>query len=268
MKSSRAGPTCEPILPKWRLTAVLFIPILLCVACHRKNPALTQPVDQLYQTAMQKMQKKKYYAARSLFQTLQARIPQEDRELLPLVQIKLADAFYLSGGFLNLGEALSAYRNFLTYYPQRDEAAYAQYQVGMSLFGQVLARDRDQDLTYKAITEFEKVERLYPSSPYVAQAQSQIVKCREKLAAHNFVIGGFYYKRKNYLGAADRYRVILDKFPQFSRTEETLFLLGNCLVHTLNPDEARLYFVRLVQEYPNGKHAREAQARLKEIAKG
>lgn len=214
------------------------------------------------------MQKKKYYAARSLFQTLQARIPQDDRELLPLVQLKLADAYYLSGGILNLGEALSAYRNFLTYYPLRDEAAYAQFQVGMSLFGQVLAPDRDQDLTYKAITEFEKVERLYPNSPYVAQAQSQIVKCREKIAAHHFVIGNFYYKRKNYLGAADRYRVILDKFPQFSRTEETLFLLGNCLVHTLNPDEARLYYVRLVQEFPTGKHAREAQARLKEIDKG
>jgi len=243
--------------------------LFLCTSCHhRKNPALTQPVDQLYQTALEKMQKKKYYAARSLFQTLQARIPQEDRELLPQVQLKLADSYYLAGGILNLGEALSAYRNFLTYYPQRDEAAYAQFQVGMSLYGQVLAPDRDQDLTNKAIIEFEKVERLYPNSPYVAQAQSQIAKCREKLAAHHFVIGGFYYKRKNYLGAADRYRVILDKFPQFSHTEDTLFLLGNCLVKTLNPDEAKLYFVRLVQEFPNGKHAREAQARLKEIQKG
>lgn len=248
------------------IVLVLFIPGIS--SCHKKNAALNEPIDQLYQTALQKMQKKKYYQARSLFQTLQARIPQEDRELLPVVQLKLADSYFLSGGILNLGEALTAYRNFLTYYPQREEAAYAQFQVGMSLFGQVLAPDRDQELTFKAITEFEKVERLYPDSDYVGKAQDQILKCREKLAAHNFLVGNFYYKRKDFLGAADRYRVILDKYPQYTQTEETLFRLANCLVFTLNPDEARLYYVRLVQEYPKGKFIHEAQARLKEIEKG
>ena len=251
-----------------RSLILLALPLLASVSCHRENPLLAEPVDQLYQASLHKMQKKKYYAARSLLQTLQARIPQEDRELLPLVQLKLADAYYLDGGALNLGEALSAYRNFLTYYPQREEAAYAQLHVGMSLFGQVLAPDRDQELTYKAIAEFEKVERLYPESPYVARARDQILACREKLASHEFLIGKFYYRRRQYLGAADRFRVILDKYPQYRRTEETLFLLGSCLVATSNPDEARLYFARLVDDYPDGKLTREAQARLKDLGKG
>jgi outer membrane protein assembly factor BamD len=266
MMTSRAEPEF-PLRRRYRLGLFLLLAVSVA-SCHKKNPALTEPIDQLYQSALQKMQKKKYFAARSLFQTLQARIPQEDRELLPLVQLKLADSYFLGGGVLNLGEALTAYRNFLTYYPQREEAAYAQYQVGMSLFGQVLAPDRDQELTFKAIAEFEKVERLYPDSPYVGKAQSQVLQCRENLASHNLIVGNFYYRRKNFLGAADRYRVILEKYPQYSRTEETLFLLGNCLVATLNPDEARLYYVRLIQEYPKGKYFRDAQARLKEIEKG
>ncbi|HEX9507906.1 MAG TPA: outer membrane protein assembly factor BamD, partial [Myxococcales bacterium] len=125
------------------------------------------PVDKVYEAALQKMRKKRYYSARELLQSLQTRIPQDDRNLLPLVQLRLGDAFYQDGGALNLGESLGAYRNFLTYYSQREEAAYAQYQVGMCYFGQVLAPDRDPDLIFKAITEFEKVERLYPDSPYV-----------------------------------------------------------------------------------------------------
>jgi len=251
-----------------RFLILLALPLFASFSCHRQNPLLTEPVDQLYQAALRKMEKKKYYAARSLLQSLQARIPQEDRDLLPLVQLKLADSYYLDGGVLNLGEALAAYRSFLTYYPQREEAAYAQLQVGMSLFGQVLAPDRDQELTVKAIAEFEKVERLYPESPYVAQARDQILACREKLAAHELLIGKFYYRRQDYLGAADRFRVVLDKYPHYRRTEETLFLLGSCLMATSNPDEARLYFARLVHEYPDGKLAREAQARLKELDKG
>jgi len=257
-----------------RRVARSFLPALSLLlagtlACHhRQKPGLSEPVEQVYQMALQKMEKKKYYAARSLLQTLQARIPQDDRELLPLVQLKLADSYYLDGGMLNLGEALNAYRNFLTYYPQREEAAYVQFQVGMSLFGQVLAPDRDQALTHKAIDEFEKVERLYPDSPYVAKARDQVIASRENLAAHEFVIGRFYYRRKDFPGAADRFRVILDKYPQYMRTEETLYLLADCLVATANPDEARLYLSRLVSEYPDGKFAREAQARLKELGKG
>jgi outer membrane protein assembly factor BamD len=252
-----------------RILPAAALILVASLACHRQaKNKIIQPVDQVYRDAVQKIQKKRYYAARSLLQSLQTRIPQDDRDLLPLVQIKLADAFYLDGGILNLGEALGAYRNFLTYYPVREEAAYAQFQVGMSYFGQVLAPDRDQDLTYRAISEFEKVERLYPDSLQVGKARTQILLCRERLAAHEFVIGRFYYQKKFYMAAADRFRVVLDKYPYYSRTDETLYLLGSCLVFTDNPDEARLYFERLIHEYPQGKLTRQAKEILRKQEKG
>jgi outer membrane protein assembly factor BamD len=243
--------------------------LLFALGCHRQNKVKPiEPVEQVYKQALEKMGKKRYFAARSLLQSLLTRIPQDDRTLLPLVQIRLGDAFYLDGGILNLGEALGSYRNFLTYYPQREEAAYAQYQVGMCYFGQVLAPDRDQDLTFKAIAEFEKVERLYPDSPYVEQAGKRILECRQRLAAHEFGIGRYYYKRKRYLAAADRFRVILDLYPHFSRTEEVIYLLGCSLFATSNPDEGRLYFDKLFQEFPDGKFTRPAKALLKKQGKG
>ncbi len=261
--------------PPGRIRLFLALPavaLLLAasLACHRQaaRNRVIQPVDQMYREAVQKIHKKRYYAARSLLQSLLTRIPQDDRDLLPLVQIRLADAFYLDGGILNLGEALGAYRTFLTYYPTREEAAYAQFQVGMCYFGQVLAPDRDQELTYRAISEFEKVERLYPDSPQVAKARTQILLCRERLAAHEFIIGRFYYQKKHYLAAADRFRIVLDKYPYFSGTDEVLFLLGSCLVFTDNPDEARLYIERLIHEYPQGKFAREAEELLRRQAAG
>ena len=162
---------------------------------------------------------------------------------------------------------LFVHRQFTIAHPQL-EAAYAQFQLGMCYFWQVLAPDRDQDLTYQAITEFEKVERLYPDSPYVEKARKQLLLCRDRLAAHEFLIGQFYYKRKRYLAAADRFRVVLDRFPAYSGTEETLYLLGSCLMNTANPDEARLYLERLVQEFPQGKFHAEARKLLKEHRKG
>lgn len=254
----------------WSLAVVgLAFLSLTAPACHRQSKAApTQPVEHVYQLALQKMQKKRYYPARSLLQSLLTRIPQDDRQLLPMVQLRLGDAYFRDGGILNLGEALGHYRNFLTYYPQHDEAAYAQYQTGLCYFGQVLAPDRDQELTYKAIAEFEKVERLYPDSPLVDQARARILGCRERLAAHEFFIGAYYYKRKHYLAAADRFRVILDKYPHYSQTEQVLYRLGASLFATANRDEARLYFDRLMHDYPTGKFTRQARDLLREQGEG
>ena len=100
------------------------------------------------------------------------------------------------------------------------------------------------------------------------KGRTQILLCRDRLAAHEYLVGRFYYQRKFYVAAADRFRVVLDRFPYYSRTEETLYLLGTCLMRTENPDEARLYFERLMHEYPQGKHTTEVRKILQEQAKG
>lgn len=255
--------------PRWIQCAVLLAPALLFLtSCGGKKGKATEPVEQIYQQALVKLEKKKYYAARALLQSLKTRLPQDDQKLLPLVHLKLGDSFYLDGGILNLGEALGIYKTFLTYYAQREEIAYVQYQVGMCYFGQVLAPDRDQDLTYRAITEFGKLERLYPDSPYADEARARILECREELAEHEFLIGEFYFKGEHYLAAADRFRLILDDYPHYDRTEEVLFLLGKCLRATANPDEAQLYFERLLHDFPDGKFARDTRKLLKNDEKG
>ena len=101
----------------------------------------------------------------------------------------------------------------------------------------------------------------------MGKARTQILLCRERLAAHEFLIGRFYYQKKSYMAAADRFRVVLDKYPYYSRTDEALYLLGSCLVFTDNPDEARLYFERLIHEYPQGKLTRQAKEILRKQAK-
>ena len=105
-------------------------------------------------------------------------------------------------------------------------------------------------------------------TPYVEKARIQTLLCRDRLAAHEFLIGRFYFKRKQYVAAADRFRVVLDRFPYYSRTEETLFRLGTCLLKTDNPSEARLYFERLVHDFPEGKFTPEARRILQVQGKG
>jgi len=191
------------------------------------------------------------------------RIPPEDRDLLPKVQLTLADAFYLDGGLLNYGEALNAYRSFLTFFPSHPRADYAQFMVGMSQFEQVLAPDRDQTLTKKALIELNKVEALFPFSDYVLEARKVMQACRDQLAEHERVVGMFYQRRKAWEAAIDRYRKLMAAFPQASNMNQVLLDLATCLLKIDQRTEAADLLDRLNREDPDGKLAKRGKERLR-----
>jgi len=230
----------------------------------RSSKTAALPPEEVYGLALEKMAKKRYYSARALLQEVMPRIPPEDRDLLPKVQLAIADAFYKDGGIVNYGESLNSYRNFLTYFPQHDQAVYAQYMVGMSMFQQVLAPDRDQTMTLKAIDELRKVETLHPDSPYAKEARGVIDRCHDRLAEKERLVGRFYQRRKSWPAAVDRYRFVLDRYPRFDNMNRLLLDLGTCLLALNRRDEAQEVIDRLAREDASGKLSRQAQQRLSE----
>jgi len=245
-----------------RLAIMALAAILLGLpACarRRKEQQDALPPDQLYQMAVQKMERKHYFTARSLLQQVLPKIPPEDRDLLPRVQLAIAESYFRDRGLLNYGEALNGYRNFLTYYPNHEKADLAQYMVGMSLFKQVLAPDRDQALTLKAIDEFRKVETVYPNSAYVEKARRQIDACLDLLAEHERLIGRFYQKRRAWSAAIDRYQTILERYPRFRGTNQVLFDIGQCHLMIGNRLAAEAAFGQLWHDDPHSKLSAQAR---------
>ncbi len=253
----------------WRAPLCLILTLVLplvsgCAAKHKKKQPLLPP-QQVYDMAMKKIARKKYYTARTMLQEAVPRIPPDDRDLLPKIQLAIADAFFKDGGQLNFSEALNQYRTFLTYYPSHESADRAQFMVGMSLFEQALSPDRDQALTRQAIQEFQKVATVYPTSPFVAQGKEKIEECYDRLAEHERLVGRFYQKRKKYNAAIDRYRAVLDQYPHYNRTNQVLLDIGKCLLRVGNRPEAEEFFTRLFQDQPAGKLARRARDLLAEF---
>jgi outer membrane protein assembly factor BamD len=239
-----------------------------CAAKHAPKTRTTKQQgapEEVYLEALRKIAKKRYYGARQMLQELLPRISPDDRELLPKVQIAIADAYYNDRGLLNYGEALNGYRTFLTYYPEHEMADRAQFMVGMSLYEQALSPDRDQALTLQAIAEFSKVETAFPQSPFAAQARKMIKDCHDRLAEHERLVGRFYQRRNAYLAAIDRYRQILDKYPHYQRTNQVLFDLGQCLLVVGNRPEAGEFFARLEQEDRKGDLASKAKNLLEDF---
>jgi outer membrane protein assembly factor BamD (BamD/ComL family) len=85
-------------------------------------------------------------------------------------------------------------------------------------------------------------------------------------AKHNLDVAKWYYeKRKAMAGARDRLLEIIDTYPEFSKMDEVLFLLGEIHVKMVKESDAVENFTRLLKEFPDSQFGKKARARLDEL---
>ncbi|MCY3965521.1 MAG: outer membrane protein assembly factor BamD [Acidobacteria bacterium] len=133
-----------------------------------------------------------------------------------------ADALFLRGGYQSYVEAEQRYRDFLNRFPTSDRAAYAQFRLAAALAERIEKPDRDQQTARQALTEFENVRRLYPTSQYASQAAQRIVEVRNQLAEHEFVVGAFYYRFGAPNAAGNRFKDMLEAYPAYPEPDKIL----------------------------------------------
>lgn len=157
------------------------------------------------------------------------------------------------------------------YFPRSDQAAYAQYMVGMCYYSQVNSPDRDQTFTRKAIEEFEKLKNDFPDSPYVKLSQEKIRLCWRRLAEHEQSVAVFYFKAGAYHAAEARFRYLMERYPGYLSAEElelTYYDFGRTLFELTKYDEAARYFRLLLKDYPDTLYRDHVQELLADIESG
>ncbi|GFE48589.1 outer membrane protein assembly factor BamD [Roseobacter cerasinus] len=133
----------------------------------------------------------------------------------------------------------SAAQRFIDFYPQDDDAAYAQYLLALSYYDQIDEVGRDQGLTFQALQALREVIERYPESDY---ARSSILKfdlAFDHLAAKEMEIGRYYLRRGHYTAAINRFRVVVEDFQTTTHTPEALHRLVEAYLSLGLTDEAR-----------------------------
>ena len=249
---------------------ILIIGLMATMGCGGekkapKDPFAGQTAEEIFQHAQRQMEKKNYSRARTTLQAALGRTTTTP-DLIAKVHLALADAYFYDGGIINLAEALSRYTNFMTFYPNHERVDYAQYQVALCHLKQVLTPDRDQTQTRRALDEFLKLRGQFPNSQYVAPAEEKANEARELLAESEFRIGQYYFRNEAYEGAVDRFRLVLEQFPLYSKKPKLYLLLGRSLIGLDREEEGKLYLQKLIAEYPDSDAAYEAAVLLEEPA--
>jgi outer membrane protein assembly factor BamD (BamD/ComL family) len=118
--------------------------------------------------------------------------------------------------------------------------------------------------------QLSEVVRLCNETPGVLQAEDHLRLVHEEMADHNLSIALFYLEKLNNgkggkEGALSRLKTISERYPQYSRLDQVLFLLGKIKMNDGNLDEAASYYHRIIRAYPNSQYIGEASMQLSAI---
>ena len=165
---------------------------------------------------------------------------------------------------MNLVESQYKYRDFINRFPGSELADYAMLQIANVSFEQMERPDRDQTKTKEAVTKFQEMIAAYPKSQYRAEAEEKLNKAKDRLAQHELIIAHFYMKRRNFGPAVTRLNGIVDNFPAYAERDQVFYDLGTALNALGRSGEARLYFERVVAEFPKSEFAGKAKEKLQD----
>jgi len=252
--------------------AVAVLVLLAFAACGRGprhmrprvDPEfLNQTKEQLFEKAETLYAARKWARARTYYSHVYENYPNDPLGRRSLLRV--ADTFYNQGDPVNLVEAQYKYRDFINRFPGSENADYAMLQIAMVSYKQMEKPDRDQQKTREALEKFNDMVRAYPNSPLKDEAEARRQEVLDRLARHEHIIARFYMKRGSWIAATQRLNYLIDSYPNFAARDAVFFDLGQTLARLGRNGEARLYFERVITEFPQSTYAEQARRRLTEI---
>jgi outer membrane protein assembly factor BamD len=217
--------------------AVLLALSLVLGACAGgadEEAYVEQPVDELYNHAMDLLQDGQNRPAARAFEEVERQHPYS--EWATRAQLMAAYAFYEASSY---DEAVSAARRFIDLHPGNKDVAYAYYLIGISHYEQISDVGRDQKMTELALEAFDELIRRFPQSRYARDAEIKADLARDHLAGKEMEIGRYYLRRGEYVAAINRFDNVINRYQTTTHVAEALHRLTECYLALGVQQEAR-----------------------------
>ena len=236
--------------------------VLLCVfaltGCAAKKKTLT--AAEILRSGDTQLGRQRGDKARAYYQQLLEEYP-ENRHKAE-VQFKIAESLYGDRSYL---EARFEYEKFLELYPQHRLAAQAQFQIGMCHARELNPFDRDQKVTREALRAFRLFRQKHPQDTLLQEAEAQILGLRQRLAAHEFDVARFYYRKEAYQAAIRRLLNLIQVYPDTADMDAALYMLADSYRREENYVKAARVFRTLAARFPASAYVSRAAARLRNL---
>jgi outer membrane protein assembly factor BamD len=213
-----------------------------------KLTAETDPPEVLYNQGLANLNAGKTTEAARKFDAIDQQHPFSEYARKALVMRSFIN--YRNGQYQ---DAINGASRYLNLYPESEDAAYAQYIVGLAYSKQIPAVTQDQKPAFKTIEAMQAVITKYPDSQYVEDAQAKMRFAKDQLAGKEMQVGRYYLERKEYLAAITRFRSVVEKYPNTNQVEEALSRLVETYFAMGITAEAQTAAAVLGRNYPDSQ---------------
>ena len=235
---------------------LLLFFILIFASCSKdearksviKEKSLELQVLEAYQEGIDFLKDGDALYAAVKFNEAELLFPQS--EWAPKSALMAAYAYY-SQDYLK--DAVAELDRFLKVYPKHKNLDYVYYLLAISYYEQIVDEKKDLQSIIKAKYYFEIVTKDYPKTSYAIDSEFKINLINDLLASKEMYIGRYYFEKKKWISAINRFKTVVEDYETTIYAEEALHRLVEVHYIIGLKNEAKKYAKLLGYNYQSSK---------------
>ena len=199
------------------LLVVALVAAALPACSDKKDEYVERPVEELYNEAMDLVDKDEYYRAAKAFDEVERQHPYS--VWATKAQLMGAYVLYERNKY---DEAIIGLDRFIQLHPGNKDVGYAYYLKGLCYYEQITDVARDQKMTELALKTLQEVVDRFPATSFARDAKLKVDLARDHLAGKEMAVGRYYLNLGQHLAALNRFKVVVDQFQTTTHVPEAL----------------------------------------------
>ena len=197
-----------------------------------------------YKEGLEELKKGDALFAAKKFNEAEILFPQS--EVAPRAAIMAAYSYYSQNYY---ADSIAELNRFLKVYPNYKNIAYAEYLLALCYYEQIVDEKKDLNSISKSKELFTRVVKKYPNTDFSLDADFKLDLINEILASKEMYVGRYYFDRKKWIAAINRFKFVIDNYETTMYIEEALHRLVEIYFIIGLENEAKKYASLLGYNY-------------------
>ena len=222
----------------------LLLIVFLLGSCSKKEVKkieinesnLDTQVFEAYDEGMKSLERGDVLFAAKKFNEAEIMFPQST--WAPKSALMAAYSYYSQDYY---GDAIAELERFLKIYPKHKNSDYAYYLMAISYYEQIVDEKKDLQSILSSKQTFEIILKKFPNTEYAYDAKFKLDLVNDILASKEMYIGRYYFEKKKWISAINRFQTVINDFETTIFVEEALHRLVEIYYIIGLKDESKKY---------------------------
>ena len=236
--------------------AKILLLFIFCISCSKENLVKTEikeknldlQVFAAYEEGLKSLEEGDVLFAAKKFNEAEILFPQSI--WAPKSALMAAYSYYIEDYY---DDSIAELERFVKIYSKHENLDYAYYLLATCYYEKIVDEKKDLQSIIKAKNSFEFLIKKYPNTEYAVDAEFKINLINDLLASKEMYIGRYYFDKKKWIPAINRFRTVIDEYDTTIYVEEALHRLVEVHYIIGLKDEAQKYAQLLGYNYKSSR---------------